>query len=169
MNHWPTQDRNAMIAFYGDPDPDKDGRPNRAWEDANIAHVVPPFPMVLAWDTAALVKTISIHKKCAPSLTRVLTVIWQTMAPKDREIFEISHYGGGYNFRPMRGSEKLSMHAYGAAIDLSPAINRLGREYASAPRMMPQTVIKAFEAEGWTWGGQWHRPDPQHFQAATVR
>ena len=162
-NHWPKQA--DCPTFYGNPDPDGDGHPNRAWEDANLTRVVPPWQMVLAWDASKPVKSILIHKKCAPSLATVLQSIWEYCG-RDQFKIEVARahlYGGAYNFRLMRGSSRLSMHSYGCAIDLDPEHNAFG----SAPTMAPQ-IVKAFEDQGWVWGGLWKKPDGQHFQAAIV-
>ena len=76
-------------------------------------------------------------------------------------------YGGCYNFRLIKNSNRLSCHAWGAAIDLDPEKNPLGVKYDESKGMMPRAVINIFEAEGWKWGGRFtKRPDCMHFQAA---
>jgi hypothetical protein len=60
------------------------------------------------------------------------------------------------------------VHSWGAAVDLSPLINRWRRKYDESKGVMPLTVVKLFEDEGWTWGGKWSKPDPMHFQAADL-
>ena len=167
LTHWPKQ--SEVRAFYGDPDPNQDGAADRAWEDSRLVRIEPPYRMVLAWDPTSRVKTIRVHEKCSASLLRVLLQI--TTIYGSEQLIEANRlhlFGGCYNFRTMRGSTKLSMHAYGCAIDLDPEYNYLGRPYREADGMMPMAVVEAFEAEGWTWGGRWKRPDCQHFQAATV-
>jgi hypothetical protein len=71
-------------------------------------------------------------------------------------------YDGGYAWRTQRGStSKLSMHAFGAALDFDAATNKLGRKGD-----MDLGVVAAFEASGWTWGGRFGRYDFMHFQWA---
>jgi len=165
MNNWPLQ-RDCAV-FYGNPDPKGDGVPDRAWEDANLVWIKPRWKMVLAWDTAREVKRIRIHKHCAPSLERVLDAIARQYAAREQiEHHRLHLFGGAYHFRLMRGSTRLSMHAYGCAIDLDPEHNPLGRRWRMG--MMSKSVVEAFAREGWTWGGTWKRPDAQHFQAARV-
>lgn len=164
---WPLQ--RDCATFYGNPDPDGDGAPNRAWEDENLTRIVPPFPMVLAWDVTKPLRSIRIHKKCAASLSRVLDAIAvNAIAHGGIEKNRIHLFGGSYSFRVIRGGTRLSMHSYGCAIDLDPANNPLGRAWRAESGMMPQFVVDAFDAEGWVWGGRWARPDAQHFQAARV-
>jgi len=86
-----------------------------------------------------------------------------------------------FNCRPVTGSTvEWSNHAYGLAIDLNPLENPYvldGRtsHQASVPYLdrglrRPGViveggpVVKAFEAAGWHWGGEWSNPvDYQHF------
>ena len=76
--------------------------------------------------------------------------------------------GGAFNFRLKRGGNSLSIHSWGAAIDLDPERNALGRRYRAGAGMMPMAVVEIFAAEGWVWGGPWSRPDAMHFQAAVI-
>jgi hypothetical protein len=70
---WPLQ--RDCPAFYGNPDPNGDGVPDRAWEDEHLTAIKPPWTMCLAWDLTKAVRTIRVHKRCAESLARVLGVI----------------------------------------------------------------------------------------------
>lgn len=167
MTNWPRQAE--CNAYYGDPDPDRDGRPNRAWEDANLVTIAPPYPMVLAWDVSAPVRGIRVHRRCAESLTRVLRRIAAIYpAAADRERARVHLFGGSYSFRLMRGGARLSMHSWGCAIDLDPQRNGLGVPWRPERGMMPVAVVEAFEAEGWVAGARWRTADAMHFQAARV-
>jgi hypothetical protein len=88
-----------------------------------------------------------------------------------------------FNDRNIAGSDKLSLHAYGAAIDVNPRQNpniisegekvvvkpALGADYVQrsvpAPGMAEQ-VVSIFARHGFViWGGAWNNPkDYQHFQ-----
>lgn len=162
---WPLQ-RDCAI-FYGNPDANGDGVPDRAWEDANLVTINPRWPMWLAWDIKVPVRSIRVHRKCSESLGRILDALASHYVTTEQiEQAGLHLYGGAYNFRLMRGSTKLSMHSYGCAIDLDPAHNQLGKSWRAG--MIPKEVVNAFEHEGWVWGGTWSRPDAQHFQAARV-
>lgn len=110
---------------------------------------------------------ISIHKKCAPSLQRVLDAIWVRLGKSQAEIDRIglSKFSGSYNPRKIAGSNNWSMHAYGCAVDFDSANNWLG----DTTPAMDRRVVEEFEREGWEWGGHWKRPDGMHFQAAWTR
>src|SRR6478735_6810599 len=78
-----------------------------------------------------------------------------------------------FNCRPVTGGGGFSEHSYGTAIDLNPVQNPYlsgsvvlppaGRPFAGRPAargvIQPgDTVVTAFAAHGWTWGGTWSGP-----------
>lgn len=82
----------------------------------------------------------------------------------------------GFNYRIIHGTDQLSNHSYGFAIDINPALNpytrrdgvvmpegatydpnKLGTLTADGP------VVTLFKSYGWDWGGDWERKDWQHF------
>lgn len=80
--------------------------------------------------------------------------------------------------RAKRGSSQLSLHTFGAAVDLDAESNPfvlncpIGDPRRAAwrerPDRLPDAVIDAFVADGWTWGGDFRSHfDPMHFQWAT--
>ena len=162
--HWPHQ--NDVDSFYGNPR-GEDGQANPRWESDNIVRVKPPWKIITAWDFQP-VSGIRIHRECADSLKNILTQIWISSAQNENKIKEwgMHLYAGGYNFRPMRGGSRLSMHSWGCAVDFDSARNAFGDHspnFASIP-----AVLDAFANEGWTWGGKWKTPDGMHWQAANV-
>jgi hypothetical protein len=69
---------------------------------------------------------------------------------------------GGFNYRNIRGSDKLSQHAFGTAIDINAATNPLG-----GSTDLPSNVAELAQRHGLEWGGNWKgRPDPMHFEYA---
>lgn len=164
MTDWPKQvDRNA---FYGNPR-GANGRVDPKWEANNIVRVEFPWECgVLAWDTNTRVKSCRVHRKCADSLKRVFAAIWVASGRSEAKIREwgMHLYGGGFEFRQVRGGSGLSSHSWGCAVDFDPRRNEQGDvtpNFANIPE-----VLKAFEAEGWEWGGTWRNPDGMHWQAA---
>lgn len=164
---WPKQDTASMNAFYGNPDINGDGLPDAAFESKHLTFIIPPYPMVLAWNMKPITR-LKVNKECAGSLLAVLDRIGKDFTHAEREKFHLNRFGGCYNFRPIRGGARLSIHSWGAAIDLAPELNPLGVEYGSRPNMMPLKAVAAFEDRGAAWGGRWSRGDCQHFQFATV-
>ena len=76
---------------------------------------------------------------------------------------------GTYNCRTVAGSRAISMHAYGAAID----INTRHADYwrwagdRNTPRWrnrIPAEIVRIFERHGFIWGGAWYHYDTMHFE-----
>jgi D-alanyl-D-alanine carboxypeptidase len=86
-----------------------------------------------------------------------------------------------FNCRDATGSSRWSEHAYGLAVDIDPIENpyvdadgatahAASRPYLNRSRVRPGmavsggTLVHAFDAVGWGWGGRWPLPtDYQHF------
>ena len=129
----------------------------------------------------------------AERIVRVFADVYAARFPIQRMV-PVSAYGGddgasmrdnntsGYNCRMVAGSDKLSQHAYGRAIDVNPLHNPYvkggtvdppeGAPWADRDRDDPgmikagDAVVQAFERAGWGWGGYWQSgPDYQHFSA----
>src|SRR5579863_3992986 len=101
----------------------------------------------------------------------------------DDDAADVDNNTSSFNDRVVAGTNTLSLHAYGLAIDLNPVQNPFiqikagkrevspdeGKQYldrnATKPGMA-ETVIDIFADNGFSiWGGDWHSPiDYQHFQ-----
>lgn len=166
---------------YGNP-VGSNNEVNPKWAEANLTSIQVPWQMVLAWQTSSSVKSIRCHKKVVSSLEKVFKEIkaQARIRAKDKHGYNLTSaqydkleydeikaarlhlFGGMYNFRKQRGSNKLSLHSYGIAIDLDPANNALG----DTTPLMPMWVVDIFERNGWSWGGRWKgsRCDGMHFE-----
>jgi hypothetical protein len=85
----------------------------------------------------------------------------------------------GFCYRLVDGTDRLSRHALGLAVDVNPLFNPYvngdgSRREGSFPypgydierpgTIVPGgAVVAAFLDKGWEWGGQWEDPDYQHF------
>jgi hypothetical protein len=162
---WPHQsDPEEMDAFFGNPR-GKAGKPSSEWQKEYLVSVVPPWKMIyVEKGRVTPMPKFAFNKVAAPSLERVLEAIWGHYE-KDQESIEaygLDRYGGAFNFRNIRGSRRISNHAYGCAIDLDPTHNPLGAKKGR----MPADVVQIFKSEGWRWGGDYHgRKDWMHFEA----
>jgi hypothetical protein len=69
-------------------------------------------------------------------------------------------YAGCFAARRIPDTGALSLHAWGLAVDINASKNPQG----SKPRQ-DRRVVRAFEREGFTWGGRWPTaPDGMHFE-----
>lgn len=163
---WPREDaRGALDAFYGDPR-GSFGNVDAGWESANITQITCPWRLKSG-------QRIQIHKKCAESLERILNAIWDH-ARHDQATINAAHldsFDGSFVYRAnVNNPSKLSLHAYGAALDFAANWNPNGKHWVDNGVMLPRWAIDAFLAEGWCWGGDFSRTaDPMHFQATFNR
>jgi hypothetical protein len=65
--------------------------------------------------------------------------------------------------RPKRVNGDLSVHSWGAAVDLNADTNPL-RLDGVVQTDIPPLWVAEFEKRGFTWGGRWAKPDSMHFQ-----
>jgi hypothetical protein len=79
--------------------------------------------------------------------------------------------GGTYSWRPIAGTNRLSPHSWGIAIDLNPRHGAYWRgKKAAGPEVeamrtnYPQEIVEIFEKHGFIWGGKWSHFDLMHFE-----
>lgn len=126
-----------------------------------------PFTLKLAWDVKIKVNKITCHIKVIDPIISIFDQAiayygWSTMQEMGLDL-----YGGMYNDRKMRGGTKLSTHAWGVAIDIDPARNRLNWGSDKAMMANPEyfEFVRIFELHGWTSLGKTLNYDWMHFQA----
>jgi len=128
------------------------------WEDNNCV-VIPDFP--------GLGRKLYVHKLLVGPL-RAALALWQLRCP-DYAIRTI----GCFNPRPKRvvracglvgWDEGLSMHAVAGAVDINADTNPMRTPLTCD---MPAEFIACFTDVGFTWGGKFPTPDPQHMQWAS--
>lgn len=158
-NDWPAQ--SDAMSFFGNP-------ASAGWEKANLVTVQCPWQLISEGVKSAH-NTITIHRKCADSLTRVLNYIWEQAGRSQAVINDAGYnvFDGSYNYRPIAGTSTLSEHAYGGALDFNAAGNPQYATAANSKFKANGVIVQAFKAEGWTWGGDWSPAyrDAMHFQA----
>jgi hypothetical protein len=164
----PTPDGfDAVVATFGDPRPllDADGSMSEEnqiiWQRQTLARGQFPFPIPLdpKKPSAGVARTLYAHRR----LVRTFEAVFEEIARLGLA-GAIHSYQGIYAFRPIRGiNARLSLHAFGAAIDLNAETNPLGQDGD-----MSLAVVEVFRHFGFRWGGDFAgRKDPMHFQYAT--
>lgn len=106
----------------------------------------------------------------------------------DDELSMADNNSSCFNHRKIAGSDKISIHSYGLAIDINPLQNpalvieeknlsvlvhpKTGAQflnrYNMRPGMIEESIVKLFKEHGFdVWGGNWNNPiDYQHFQVS---
>jgi hypothetical protein len=122
-----------------------------------------------------------IHRELLEDLARVEEEIQKKMEENEELRVFVKNIADleGYNWRRIAGTDSLSLHSYGAAIDILPrsyhrkqAYWRWAKvnfsEWYSLPYSQrftpPELFIEAFENHGFVWGGKWFYFDSIHFE-----
>ncbi|CDZ53098.1 M15 family metallopeptidase [Neorhizobium galegae] len=78
---------------------------------------------------------------------------------------------GVFNWRKVAGQANLSVHSFGAAIDLNTKHADYwlwsGGKPGNVPKYknrFPMRIVAAFERHGFIWGGRWYHYDTMHFE-----
>ncbi|CAL8971343.1 hypothetical protein RHODGE_RHODGE_04159 [Rhodoplanes serenus] len=71
--------------------------------------------------------------------------------------------------RPVADTGRMSMHGYGAAIDLNLDVSdywlwQKKTDPIPYKNRMPQEIVDVFERHGFVWGGKWYHYDTMHFE-----
>jgi len=122
-------------------------------------------------------RRVTVHRMIVEPLRRVETEIrrWQGGEAFIASLESVY----GYNWRQIAGTQRRSFHSWGLAIDIQP--RRLGgraifwqwerarnRDWMLIPLASrwnpPAPVIRAFERQGFIWGGKWTFFDNMHFE-----
>lgn len=106
---------------------------------------------------------VRMTKQAAAALERVAAKLKNSSRHS-----QLLHSDGGFAWRRIAGENVASTHSYGIAIDLSAKHAPYWRWSRQMPHPMqktyPSDIVKAFEEEGFIWGGKWHEYDLMHFE-----
>lgn len=144
--------------------------------------------MYISFDEKIHKGQIVIHKQLSAELKEIFDELLAKRFPIEK-VIPIVKYGwddeksmadnnsSAFNYRFIAGTEKLSNHSYGFAVDLNPLQNPyiVGKKVLPAgskydPKQIgtvtaESVVVKIFKKRGWEWGGDWTtKKDYQHFE-----
>jgi hypothetical protein len=78
---------------------------------------------------------------------------------------------GAYNCRTVAGTDRVSAHGYGIAIDIAVSASDYwrwtkpdGTGAYSWRNRVPWEIVEIFERHGFIWGGKWYHYDTMHFE-----
>ena len=90
--------------------------------------------------------------------------------PEDQKKY-VTTTSGTYNWRPIAGSDQLSAHSFGIAIDINSEYSDYWRWAKPSEQgkiayrnRIPHSIIEIFERHGFIWGGKWYHYDTMHFE-----
>lgn len=85
----------------------------------------------------------------------------------------IQNIGGTFNWRNIKGTNRLSMHSFGMTIDINTKYSNYWQWDCKCTdenrdliykNQIPQEIIDIFERYGFVWGGKWYHYDTMHFE-----
>jgi peptidoglycan LD-endopeptidase CwlK len=93
-----------------------------------------------------------------------------TKLPEDLHKY-FTKTAGTFNYRNIAGTERVSVHSFGIAIDLNTEYSHYWRwqkpdsngKYKYINKM-PLEIVEIFEKYGFIWGGKWYHFDTMHFE-----
>jgi hypothetical protein len=126
-------------------------------------------------------RSVQIHEDIVAPLGRAEARIQEFMKtdPEIQDWLKNLESITGWNWRNVAGSQNRSFHSYGIAVDLlmraRPGMETYwqwtaakGIDWRAVPagnrQNPPASVIRAFEEQGFIWGGRWQRYDTMHFE-----
>ena len=124
-------------------------------------------PVVWMPRTRAQPVPVTTVNGVATRLERVIDVL-DTMP--DRLKAYLTPSAGTYSCRSVADTGQPSMHAFGAAIDISVRYSDYwlwasrSRDDVPYRNRIPMEIVEVFEAERFIWGGKWYRYDTMHFE-----
>lgn len=79
--------------------------------------------------------------------------------------------GGSFIWRPIAGTNRLSVHSFGAAVDINVGKSNYWRNVKQDEEALldyknriPAKIVDVFERHGFIWGGWWYHYDTMHFE-----
>jgi len=150
----------------------------------NLTLVTVPY---FSFDREVCEGQLVVHTEVANEVQEVFKKLFEMKFPI-RQVVPIVAYNwdddasmaanntSAFNYRIIAGTNRLSHHATGRAIDINPVQNPyVGVDGVVAPASamydltqqgtVTSDIVSIFKSYGWEWGGDWtDRKDWQHFQ-----
>lgn len=132
-----------------------------------------------------------VHKKLGFEVAEIFEKLYEIKFPIN-SLLLVDNFGAndtlsmrannssGFNYRIVMGTDRLSNHSYGTAIDLNPLVNPYIVNRIAYPKESQKytdrtiydigsinrddEIVKIFKSYNWVWGGDWRNPDYQHFE-----
>ncbi len=111
-------------------------------------------------------KSLVVHRRALAAFEKVGARLDALLAKDPSLAPFFDGMGGTFNWRVIAGTTRASSHSYGVSLDLNPARSHYWRNEPKGgwKNGIPQSIVDAFEAEGFVWGGRWFHYDTMHFE-----
>ncbi len=141
----------------------------------------------VSFDAEILEGQLVVHAELTEDVQRIFAVLCGMRFPIERMLPIVAYEwddnasmeannSSAFNYRFIAGTDRLSNHSFGRALDINPMQNPYtqydgtvvpsGARYDPAqPGTVTQEVAAVFKSRGWVWGGDWDgHTDWQHFE-----
>lgn len=144
------------------------------------------------FDEQLQIGELIVHRKVAQEVVEIFQELYEAKYPIAKMRLIDEYYAddnlsmkdnntSAFCYRVVEGTNVISTHSYGLAIDINPVQNPYivggkvlpieGKEFLDRENVRKGMIVKgdpaynAFKSRGWTWGGDWTRvKDYHHFQ-----
>ncbi|MFI3242968.1 MAG: M15 family metallopeptidase [Akkermansia sp.] len=154
---WPTQsDVRSGKSLYGS-----------AGDETKLVSISPAYPLFYEGKS---ISSIRVHRGIALHVQQVLREVLEYYGRDEIERLGLDQYGGSYAYRSTTNGSKLSMHAWGIALDWAPASNGYSTKAPRASLSHPDCTKwwEIWEAHGAISLGRECDYDWMHVQFATL-
>lgn len=119
----------------------------------------------IIWLKGVFDKPLEFNAKngAADALERVSAEL-SLLAKQNPKLKNLLKDSGTFKYRVIAGTNALSAHAYGIAIDIGVDHSTYWRWHKKYKNALPAQIIEIFERNGFIWGGRWEHFDTMHFE-----
>jgi len=135
----------------------------------NTQSVVTKNLVTIIWLPKTVARKLLITK--VNNVNKKLIAISEELEKHPELLKYIDNPGGTFYWRKIAGTERLSMHSFGIAIDINVKYSDYWQWDAnknagnlSYKNEIPMKIVKIFERHGFIWGGKWYHYDTMHFE-----
>ena len=130
------------------------------------------------FDEKTYIGELVVNQKIADDVLEIMKELYENHYPIEKMLL-IDEYGAddetsmsdnntsAFNYRTIAGTDRLSKHGQGLAVDINPRYNPCVRTDFSYKITEGDLCLQLFSEHGFTWGGSWNSvKDYQHFEKA---
>lgn len=139
----------------------------KAGDESNLVSITPPYQLYYEGNP---VRTIRVHKLVANAVREALEEVLEYYGVERIHELGLDDYSGSYNYRATASGKRLSMHAWGIALDFAADKNTyaMKKPHASLSRPECDKWWEIWEAHGATSLGRARNYDWMHLQFASL-